>query len=467
MIQNDLNIIGIGVVVENPPTDEEILATYMPDMWYEDKKGNKHLNENVFAEAFRDVNHLQYNNGLFYSKGGKVTEEYLAKDVWGSIRDIGVNQDVERTVKKLVGAVKLASTVPSLEIDHNLIPFANGDFLVDKWEFHADSYKPSPYRLRAALPLEFKEIPNFTKWLNDLFYEDDIKVIQEYLGYCLVPSTKAQKALFLVGEGGAGKSVLGVILDTILGKAMLSTTSTQEFLQDKFKKAELEHKLVLYDDDLDSTALSDTGFYKKLITNTITITADRKYGQPFEFTPCVKLVSCCNEMLSARADMTDGFYRRLLPVIIKPISKDFKPDLHFYDKIRAEAEGILQWSLFGLYRLIENGWVLSESDRTKTYMAQLKEGGNHFPAFMESVFEYDPEYEIPTTELLSVYQVWCRKNAFDAMKSNVVQTWLNDNAEKYGVTRKRYVKNGDSYVRGFSGMKVKSTFSVGSSLIKL
>ena len=464
MIQNDLKTIGIEVVIEEPPTDEEILAAYMPDMWCEDKKG-KHLNENVFAEAFRDVNHLQYNNGLFYSKGGKVTEEYLARDIWDSIRTVGVNQDVERTVKKLVGAVKLASTVPSLEVNPNLVPFANGDFLVDKWEFHADSYAASPYRLKASLPLEFRETPNFTKWLNDLFYEDDIKVIQEYLGYCLVPSTKAQKALFLVGEGGAGKSVLGVILEAILGGAMLSTQSTQEFLQDKFKIAELEYKLVLYDDDLDSAALSGTGLYKKLITNTLSITADRKYGQPFKFIPAVKLVSCCNEMLTAKFDMTDGFYRRLLPVIIKPISADFKPDLQFYDKIRAEAEGILQWSLFGLYRLIENGWVLSESDRTKAYMAQEKEASNHFPAFMESVFEFDPDYDIPTTELLSVYQVWCRKNAFDAQKSNIVQKWLNDNGEKYGVARKRYVKNADSYVRGFGGLRVKSTVQSGDKIV--
>ena len=137
-------------------------------------------------------------------------------------------------------------------------------------------------------------------------------MLQEYLGYCLVPTTKAQKALFLVGEGGAGKSVIGVILEELLGDALISTQSTQEFLQDKFKLPELEHKLVLYDDDLDSSALSETGLYKKLITNNISITADRKYGQPFKFTPHVKLVSCCNKML-IYLRQHEWLYRRLCP----------------------------------------------------------------------------------------------------------------------------------------------------------
>ena len=302
------------------------------------------------------------------------------------------------------------------------------------------------------------DTPNFDKWLKDLFYEEDIPTIQEYLGYCLVPTTKAQKALFLVGEGGSGKSVLGTILQEIIGEAMISVQSTQEFLQDKFKFAELEHALVLYDDDLDSEALSGTGVFKKIITNEMVVTADRKYGQPFKFKPNVKLVACCNEMLTSKYDNTDGFYRRLLPVVIKPKSKDFEPDPLFYDKIREEAEGIVHWAIQGLNRLcFTNNWVLSESDRTRSYLAQKKSLGNHLPDFMDSAFEYDPSYEIPTTELISVYQVWCRKNGCDALKSRTVQTWLSDNGEKYGVDRNKYVKSGDTYVRGFRGLRAKTT----------
>ena len=42
-------------------------------------------------------------------------------------------------------------------------------------------------------------------------------------------------------------------------------------------------------------------------------------------------------------------------------------------------------------RLIDNNWVLSESDRTKNYLNQHKSLGNHFPEFMESVFTFETE----------------------------------------------------------------------------
>lgn len=466
-MNNDIADLGVKVTITTPPSDAEIIESYMPEMWYKDDKGKNRLNENAFAEAFREVNHLQYNNGLFYSRSGKVTEELLLRDVWESIRDIGVKQDVERTTKKLMGAVKLASTVEGLYVDENLIPLANGDFIVDKWEFRGDETSPSPYRLPTPLMLSFESTPIFNKWLNDLFYEDDIKVLQEYLGYCLVPTTKAQKALFLVGAGGAGKSVIGAILEELLGDALISTQSTQEFLQDKFKLPELEHKLVLYDDDLDNSSLTGTGLYKKLITNNISITADRKYGQPFKFTPCVKLVSCCNKMLTSLYDNTDGFYRRLLPILIKPIAKDFVPDLHFYDKIRAESRGILQWSLVGLRRLIDNEWVLSESNRTKEYLSQKKSIGDHLPDFMEDVFEYDETGSVTTAEVMSLYQVWCRRNACDSRKPRAVQIWLADNAEKYQVAKNNHIVRGGKEVRGYSGIKCKEAWANVSGKIQL
>lgn len=455
--------LDVKVIIFNPPTDQEIMESYYPSMWID--KDKKVINENTFAKAFRDVNNLQYNNGLFYTRTGKVTEELISRDIWQSVDDIGIGKDVERLVKRLAGATKLASTVETLKMDDNCIPFANGDFLVDEWEFHGDEYSPVPYRLTAQLQLELQGIPNFEKWLNDLFYPEDIKTLQEYLGYCLVPTTKAQKALFLLGEGGAGKSGIGVVLQAILGDAELNIANTQEFLQDKFKLPELEHKLVLYDDDLDSSALTETGLYKKLITNTLAITADRKYGQPFKFTPQIKLIACCNKMLSSVYDTTSGFYRRLLPIVVKPIAQDFVPDLQFYDKLKAERDGIVQWALIGLRRLIQNKWVLSESNRTKDYMRQKQSIDNPLPDFMENAFEYDKSYSgVPTAEIMRVYEIWCRRNNCTAQRPRTVQQWLADNAERYGIIPSQNINWNDKRVRGYQGLKVAAEWQTSGTI---
>ena len=445
----------IEVIDNDDLTKEQIAQLYEDDMWLNDKKTK--VNENTFAKYFRDVNKLQYNNGLFYTREGKETEETISKYIWISIEKAGINSSVANTVKKLLGAVKLASTVDELVMQENLIPFSNGDLMITEegWVFNMDSYQPTPYRFPIPLMGEIDDTPYFHKWLDDLFTEEDITILQEYLGYALIPSTKAQKALFLVGEGGVGKSVISVILEGILGSALVSTTNTKEFLEDKFKLPELENSLVLYDDDLDSTALTGTGFYKKLITNNISITADRKYGQPFKFKPNVKVISCCNEMLTSMYDNTDGFYRRLLPLVTKPKRKDFVPDRNFNDKIKNEINGIVQWALIGLKRLIENDWVLSESERSKGYISAKKNMGNHFPDFLESVFDFGEEGKVTSVDIQSIYQVWCRHNGIDAKKPRTLQTWLTDNAESYGIRYSTHIPAGEKEVRGYKGMIIK------------
>lgn len=452
------NTLGVHLVIHEPPTDEEIMQSYGPELWKTKKVGRKEvdiLNESAYGRAFRDIYQLRYNNGLFYTRDGKQTEDMLAKEIWQDLDGFGIYQDVERTTKKLLGAVKLASTVPALKTDEDIIPFANGDFIISRWEFNYDLFSPTAYRLPAVLVPDILPTPYFHKWLHDLFCEDDITVLQEYLGYCLVCNTKAQKALFLVGEGGAGKSGLGVILQAILGDAELNIANTQEFLQDKFKLPELEHKLVLYDDDLDSSALTETGLYKKLITNTLDITADRKYGHPFKLHPQIKLVACCNKMLSSMYDNTSGFYRRLLPIMVKPIAKDFVPDLNFYDKLKAERDGIVQWALAGLKRLYANNWVLSESSRTKEYLATKQGIENPLPDFMDTVFVFDENLPgITVTEITRAYETWCRKNGLTPVKPRVLQLWMSDNAEKYGIKPSTHIKRGEQRVRGYQGLTI-------------
>lgn len=448
--------LGATIEIAETPPDEQVEQEYEQDMWLDRDK--LILNESTFAKAFRDKNGLTYNNGLFYSYEGKVTEEIITKHVWVSLDEMGIGRDVARLTHKLVEAIKICSTVDKLRVDPNIIPFPEGNFYIKEWAYRIADFTPVPFRLSASLCTDnIPKTPYFDKWLRDLFYKEDIPTIQEYLGYCLVPTTRAQKALFLLGEGGAGKSGLGVILQAILGDAIINIANTQEFLQDKFKLPELEHKLVLYDDDLDSQALSETGLYKKLITNTLAITADRKYGQPFKFTPQIKLVACCNKMLSSIYDNTSGFYRRLLPVIVKPISRDFVPDKDFYEHLKQEADGIVPWIMQGLCRLIENNWVLSESKRTKDYM-QLKQSiDNPLPQFMETVFDFDPTSPgIPTTEIMQVYEVWCRKNNYTPQKSRSVQLWLADNGERYNISASQNITISDGKrVRGYKGLTIR------------
>ena len=468
-LPTDLEGYGITIHYGNEPTDKEILSAYAGKVWVDEKK--KILNENTFARMFCDVNKCVFYNGIFYTKEGRETEDSMERAIWRSLENMGIATNVAAKTKRLRDAIRLAA-IPTHEhpfkIDPNIIPFLNGIYYIKTDEFYDGATITYPYRLPVSLLPNFGDMPYFKKWLHDLFEDDDIITIQEFLGYCLVPNTKAQKSLFLVGEGGAGKSVLGVVLEAMLGDAMLSTSNTQDFLNDKFKLPELENKLVLYDDDLDSKALEGTGFYKKLITNNVKLTVDRKYGQPFSFTPQVKLVCCCNEMLTSTYDQTDGFYRRLLPIRIKPKAPDFKPDLMFYDKVRAEIKTITQWALLGLLRLRSHNWELHESQRTKNYLAARKDLSNYYPLFMENVFDLNyPEGKVFTSEIEDLHNAWCRENAYPATSFTRLKKWLLDNAEKYGIEYNRNVRRGTKVATGYTGFKIKDFWQLPDGHIRL
>lgn len=54
-------------------------------------------------------------------------------------------------------------------------------------------------------------------FLSELLEDEDILTLQEYLGYCLIPTTRGQTMMLLKGNGGEGKSRIGVVMQAMLG----------------------------------------------------------------------------------------------------------------------------------------------------------------------------------------------------------------------------------------------------------
>ena len=88
---------------------------------------------------------------------------------------------------------------------------------------------------------------------------DSIPTLQEYLGYCLIPSTKGQKMMLIVGKGGEGKSRIGLVLKRLMGDAA-SNGSVQKVENNRFARADLERRLLMIDDDMDMNALPKTNY---------------------------------------------------------------------------------------------------------------------------------------------------------------------------------------------------------------
>lgn len=61
--------------------------------------------------------------------------------------------------------------------------------------------------------------------LSDLLEPEDILTLQEYLGYCLIPTNRGQVMMLLKGNGGEGKSRIGVVMQKMLGSNLKTAAS--------------------------------------------------------------------------------------------------------------------------------------------------------------------------------------------------------------------------------------------------
>lgn len=444
-----------GILIEDCESQDEIIDT--SDIITEDKNGNPRINYKKFVDVFAKINNCVYCNGVFYTPDGAIGSQSLRRDIANSLGEMGWQGRIDTPTNSIFCSLKDMYAVDELPVNEKVIPLANGDLHLgkDKWIFRLGEKKHSPYRLSVNYtPIE-KPMPLFSKWLNDVFAPEDIPTVQEIMGYCLVPTTAASEAFFIVGDGEAGKSGLGTILMGILGNASVSV-ETQSLVTKQFQIAEVEHKLLAYDDDLGSAALTETGLLKKLITADTPIRAERKYCDPHQFNSYCRILASANFMISSLYDDSNGFFRRLHPILVKPKSPDRKIINRFYELIlEQEKEQIFKWALIGLRRVIANGWKISWSERSRNYMKANKSNAVHFEDFFNETCEVAENEDVTTAELTKLYHKWCAENGIKEASDRRLANWFTDNAEKYGIRKSQNVKRNGKGLRGYTNLKIR------------
>ena len=423
----------------------------------EDKKGNPQLNYKKFVDVFAAVNDCVYCNGVFYNPDGSISQQSIRKDIANSLGDAGWQGRIDTPTNSILTTLKDMYTVDELPVNEKVIPLANGDLHISKgeWVFRLGEKKHAPYRLAVNYVPTEKPTPLFNKWLNDVFAPEDIPTIQEIMGYCLVPTTAAGEAFIIVGDAEAGKSGLGTILMGILGSAAM-TMETQDLVTKRFQVADVENKLLAYDDDLGSAALTETGLLKKLITADTSIRAERKYADPHQFKSYCKILASANFMLSSLYDDSDGFFRRLHPILVKPKQVDRKRINKFYEMIlEQEKEQIFKWALIGLRRVIQNGWKISWSERSLKYMKVNKSNAVHFEDFFNETCVIDSNSDVTMAEIATLYRKWCKENGIKEASDRRLSNWFSDNADKMDIRRSQNIRRNSKCLRGYQGLKIK------------
>ena len=416
--------------------------------WWNGKK----LDTTGFCREYLKSHDIRCINGAFFTPDGYCQTEDIKAEIYGLIKDY-VRSFPAQTAGNIIENLKIEAKSKELLVDENLIHFANGTYNA------LDCLKTEEKLFcRNRLPVNYagvtaKAPEHWVRFVNELLEPEDVKTLQEFMGYCMIPSTRAQKMLLIIGNGGEGKSRIGVVMRDILGDNM-NNGSIPKLETNSFARADLEHKLLMVDDDMRMENLPTTNNLKALITAEGPMDLEKKGVQSYQGLMYCRLMAFSNGFLRSANDDSYGFFRRQLILMTKPRPKDRKDDPFLSDKLRAEKERIAVWALDGLYRLREQNFRFTVSDRSKAAIMSAMDEANNVVSFLRSKgsFTFDPEGEITSKEFYNIYKCWCDDNAVEASDKKRVIGYLRAHCHEYGMfyTNVRYQYK---VVRGFKGMR--------------
>lgn len=269
--------------------------------WLEDKK----INETLFCEMFLQEHPLVSVGGSFFTVDGKVHDENrLRKTIYDKIKHY-VTTGIAKKVTNLLDVLRMECCEDSLPLHQDRIHVANGTLYLD------GTFTPGKDFCRNRLPVAYNpEAAEPVQWLaflNQLLGPEDILTLQEFIGYCFIPSTKGQKMLIMVGKGGEGKSRIGIVLRALLGTNM-NTGSIAKVENSPFARADLEHLLAMVDDDMKLEALPQTNNIKAIVTAELPMDLEKKGQQSYQGDLRVRFLAFGNGTLQALHDRSFGFF---------------------------------------------------------------------------------------------------------------------------------------------------------------
>lgn len=384
----------------------------VPD-WYEPTDNGLRFLPGVLAKDMSETQqvfyaaeqHFCYRGGVYVEMSEMEAQRQVQEKML--IRETKMSQivDAEKQWRLLV-----QRDIRELNANPYIINVRNGlyNVLEDTLTSHTPDYY-STVQLNVTYDTK-AECPLFKKFLAESMGGDmdQVKLIQEMLGYFLIPVNAAQKCFVIVGVASAGKSVLlRVLNDVLLGRQNVSNVSWQA-LNERFKTAELFGKLANIFADLPTKNIDDNGIFKALVGEDY-LTVEKKNKNPFSFQSSARLLFSCNSIPKNYGDRSEGFYRRLIIIRFNYSVPQNRRDPDLLEKFRMEADGIFLFALEGLRRLMNNHYVFSETQVNADELQQYREESDSVLSFVKDYCEMGETYTAGSTELFNAYKGYCEE----------------------------------------------------------
>ena len=157
--------------------------------WYD----GKYVNEPGFCDEFLEEHPMLCIGGKLVGINGVIESEAQVKQLIAEKLDPFLGSGLAKKCGSILDYIKIRAHSEPLPLELDRIHFQNGVYRIGG-EFEA-KIEFCNNRLAISYDADARPPERWMKFLHELLDDEDILTLQEFMGYCLIPSTKAQKML--------------------------------------------------------------------------------------------------------------------------------------------------------------------------------------------------------------------------------------------------------------------------------
>lgn len=303
-----------------------------------------------------------------------------------------------------------------------------------------------------------KQSPHPTRWhafLESLWADDyqQIQLLQEWMGYCLLPDTSQQKLLLFIGPKRSGKGTIARTLTQLVGENNVVNPRLSQF-DKEYGMWPLVGKTVAIIGDARLSGRTDTA---EIVETLLSIsgedkqTVNRKHMSYVHTRLRTRFTILSNAMPDLQ-DTSGAFHSRCLLLETKH-SFEGREDKNLEHELNAELPGILVWAIQGWARLRERGYF-EQPDSSKNALKQFEYLTSPMKKFLDEFCVVGTDEWVNVDVAYDTYCDFSKSNRLIIKPKPVFARDLKSVINHMHTTQKRD-KTGERF-RVFEGFRLKT-----------
>ncbi len=290
--------------------------------------------------------------------------------------------------------------------------------------------------------------------LDTFFLKDTglIDYVQRMVGLSAIGKVYVEALIIAYGEGRNGKSTFWNVIARVLGtysgniSADMLTVGCRRNVKPEL--AEAKGKRMLIAAELEEGMRLNTANVKQLCS-TDEIYAEKKYKDPFSYTPTHTLVLYTNHLPKVGA-IDKGTWRRLIVIPFDAKIEGSADIKNYADYLFEKAGGaILTWVIEGARKVIADNYKIEPPQKVRDAIEHYKESNDWLSYFLSERCELDPAYVAKSSEVYNEYRIFCTQvGEFTRSTTDFYTALETVGFERYRDRKGRYIK----------GLRLKTEF---------